>query len=358
MIRSVGVVGAGTMGRGIAQLCAQSGFSAVLFDSAPGAAAAGLRAASEGIAKGLARGKLSREKAEKASAALSAAGSLEALAPCDVLIEAVAEDLAVKRALFERLDGLAKPDALLVTNTSSLRVADVMARVGRPGRALGIHFFNPAPVMRLVELVRAPRTEEAAFERARAFVEALGKTAVEVKDSPGFIVNRVVRRFYLEGLRLAGQGAGSFAEIDAALKAAGLPMGPFELMDLIGLDVNLAISRAIFEALGRPERLRPHAIQQELVGLGAHGRKAGRGFYLYGEGGPDGENPEASALLPARRAVERSEIARRVLAAVASEAELALEEGAASREGIDTAVKLAMNFPFGPFEWRESASKA
>lgn len=351
---AVGVVGAGTMGRGIAQLCAQRGRAVLLYDAAPGAAASA-RAAIEASLAGLsAKGKLTASEAASALSRVAVAASLEDLSVAALVVEAVTENLAVKRALFRELDRALPSGSVLATNTSSLSVGAVAAGIGSPERALGMHFFNPPTLMKLVEVVRGPETGERAFRAAWTFAEELGKTPVGVKDTPGFIVNRVVRPFYLQALRLAGEGAGGIEEIDREIRELGaLPMGPFELMDLIGLDVNLSITRVIYEALGRPKRLEPHFIQERLVEAGRFGRKTGSGFYLYADGRPSGANPEASRMAPPGQArARRGGAWARVRDAVIEEAEIAANDGVAAEADIDTAVRLAMNFPKGPFQWR------
>ncbi len=358
MIQRVAVVGAGTMGAGIAQLCAQSGFGVKIHDPLPAALAALPGRLKNSLDAAVLKGKLGAHQADRAFHAVSPAAALEELAGADLVIEAAPENLALKQDLFERLSRLC-PDALLATNTSSLSVAAIMARAQGPERALGVPFFNPPVAMRLVELIRTDKTSPEAFRAAFDFaLMGLKRTPVDVKDVPGFIVNRVMRPYYVASQRLAGSGA-SIAAIDGACRAlGGVPMGPFELMDLIGLDTNLAITKSIHEALGRPERFSPPALQQALVDRGALGRKAGRGFYLYAGGKPAGENPEALALLPAGGAAGREDAWTRLRSALVAEAELVVSEGTASASDVDVAIKLAMNFPKGPFEWRKESTAA
>ncbi|NNN07373.1 MAG: 3-hydroxybutyryl-CoA dehydrogenase [Elusimicrobia bacterium] len=356
MIARVAVVGAGTMGAGIAQLCAQSGFSVKVHDPLPAALDAlpgRLRAALDAA---VLKGKLSTQQAERAFHAVSAAATIEELAGADIVIEAAPEDLALKQDLFERLSRVL-PDAVLATNTSSLSVRDVTARAAAPERALGLHFFNPPVATRLVELVRAPRTSPEVFSGVWEFALAgLRRTPVDVRDVPGFIVNRVMRPYYVSAQRLCGPSAPP-ERIDAACRErGGVPMGPFELMDLIGLDVNLAITKSIFEALGRPERFTPPALQQSLVARGAVGRKAGRGFYLYEGGRKTGVNPDAVGAAGGAASADAAWEALR--AALITEAESVVAEGTASASDVDVAVKLAMNFPKGPFEWRKESAAA
>jgi 3-hydroxybutyryl-CoA dehydrogenase len=356
VIARVGVVGAGTMGVGIAQLCAQSGFSVKIHDPVPAALAALPKRLRDALDVAVLKGRLSTQQADRAFHGVSPAAGLADLAGADLIVEAVPEDLALKQEMFERLSTLV-PDAVLATNTSSLSVKDVMARVSRPERALGMHFFNPPVAMRLVELVRAPFTDPEVFSGVWEFALAgLRRTPVDVKDVPGFIVNRVMRPYYVSAQRLVGPGA-PVEGIDAACRArGGVPMGPFELMDLIGLDTNLAITKSIYAALGRPERFAPPALQQALVDRGAIGRKAGRGFYLYADGKRSGGNPDAAAAAGGAASADAAWDALR--AALIAEAELVVAEGTASASDVDVAVKLAMNFPKGPFEWRKESTAA
>lgn len=358
-MKTLGVVGAGTMGRGIAQLALQSGLSVALNDADPSVLERARSAVEAGLAKGVDRGKLSAGDAQAAMGRLRFARELHGLAACDAVVEAVFEDLALKRELFGKLERLVPAPVPLATNTSSFLVAQVAEGVEARGRVVGLHFFNPPVAMRLVEVVRHPGTGEAAWAAAWDLALALGRTPVAVKDGPGFLVNRVVRSYYLVAQRLAAEGAGTISGIDEAMTDQGLPMGPFTLMDFIGLEVNLSITRSIFEGLGRPGRLEPHWLQEKLVGMGFKGVKSAAGFYLYLGGRKDRENPAAVSLLPRHpKPLAPDEVFRRVMAAVRSEAELMVGEGVASSKDIDTAVELAMNFPKGPFAWGRHAAKA
>ena len=354
MIQRVAVVGAGTMGAGIAQLCAQSGFGVKVHDPLPAALEALPAKLKKSLDAAVLKGKLGTQQADRAFHSVSPAATLEDLAGADLVIEAAPENLALKQDLFAKLSNIC-PDAVLATNTSSLSVANIMARASSPERTLGVHFFNPPVAMKLVEMIRTKDTAQEAFHAAFDFVlMGLKRTPVDVKDVPGFIVNRVMRPYYVTGQRLAG-GAATFAAIDKACREkGGVPMGPFELMDLIGLDTNLSITKSIYEALGRPERFTPPSLQQTLVDKGMTGRKSGKGFYLYSDGKPSGENPEALAL----RAGGGSDAWASLRAALIAEAELVVSEGTASGSDVDTAIKLAMNFPKGPLEWRKESTAA
>lgn len=363
MAATVGIVGAGTMGAGIAQVALEAGWAVRIHDPASGAT----DRARGRIADGLAR-RATRAVPDPAQrdgfvagyiARLSAAGSAaEAAAGAQLVVEAAIEELAAKQAIFAALDEAAERDAILATNTSALsvtRIAEV-ARIA-PERVVGLHFFNPAPVLPLVEVVPGARTAEWAIERAAAFVEGWGKTPIRCADSPGFIVNRVNRPFTLEALRLLHAGVGTVEAIDAAVVAAGFPMGPFALMDLIGIDVNLAAARSLFEAFGRPPRFRPSPIQEELVAAGALGRKTDHGFYIY-EGGRRVRPAARFAggtppLTPGTAPLDADAIAERVILAIVNEAYRALGDGVAIAPDIDRALVLGAGHPFGPFAWAE-----
>jgi 3-hydroxybutyryl-CoA dehydrogenase len=358
VIQRVAVVGAGTMGAGIAQLCAQSGFGVKVHDPLPAALEALPGRLKASLDAAVLKGRLGAHQAERAFHAVSAAPALSDLAGADLVIEAAPENLALKQDLFEKLSALC-PDAVLATNTSSLSVAAIMARAAGPERALGVHFFNPPVAMKLVELIRTEKTSPDAFRAVFDFaLMGLKRTPVDVKDVPGFIVNRVMRPYYVTAQRLVG-AALSYAAVDEACRTlGGVPMGPFELMDLIGLDTNLAITRSIYEALGRPERFAPPALQQALVDRGAVGRKSGKGFYAYEGGKTAGVNPEAAALLAAGGAPGREAAWDGLRGALIAEAERVVAEGTAAASDVDVAIKLAMNFPKGPFEWRKENTAA
>jgi 3-hydroxybutyryl-CoA dehydrogenase len=265
-VRRLGIVGAGTMGRGIARVGLEAGFGVTLVDAVPAAVDS---------ARAFLAGRLPADVQER----LRTGTELGALTGAEAVIEAVPEDLQLKRRVFRELRELC-PDALLATNTSSLSVAAI-----GPG-VVGLHFFNPAWRLPLVEVVRAVNTPDDVVAAAVALARDLGKTPVVVPDVPGFLVNRCARPFYLEAVRIAGDGLAAPEVVDRILKAAGFPMGPFELMDLIGLDVNLAASRSVYEGFFHAPRYRPHPLHEQMVLAGRLGRKTGRGWYAYGDPDP------------------------------------------------------------------------
>jgi 3-hydroxybutyryl-CoA dehydrogenase len=384
LIRVVGVVGAGTMGAGIAQLALEGGARVIIHDPDPSA----VERARDRIADGIARRTRRRSPADaglaertvaEAIGRLEASADLDQLArAADVVIEAALEDLALKRRIFAGLDTAARPGTILATNTSALSVAAIAAATVHPQRVVGLHFFNPAPVMALVEVVAPSAADPAVVRRATELVAGWGKTAVHSADSPGFIVNRINRPFTLEALALLEAGLGSVETIDAAVRAAGYPMGPFELMDLVGIDVNLAAARGIYQAFRYEPRFRPSPILERLVEAGRLGRKTREGFYWYGEDGRSLGQAGAFASDPALAADLAGEIralpaggvaadsiesdpvepdptvsdpvVERIVLAIVNEAYRALGDRVASAADIDLALRLGAGHPVGPFE--------
>jgi len=292
----VGVVGSGTMGAGIAQVAVLAGHPVVLYDSRTDAVPKAIQGIRQSLEKLVSKGKLSPEAAKSASARLCAASSLNELRGSGVVIEAIVEDLEVKRQLFAELESVVDAKCILTTNTSSLSVTSIASVLKAPQRLVGMHFFNPVPLMELVEVISGVGTDSESLTTIHATAAAWGKTPVYAKSTPGFIVNRVARPYYGEALLLLAEQAASPATIDAVMReAGGFRMGPFELMDLVGLDIGFAVSQSIFGAYFGDPRYRPSLIQQEMVRAGFLGRKTKRGFYEYGENAaaplPDTEPP-------------------------------------------------------------------
>ncbi|TAN21858.1 MAG: 3-hydroxyacyl-CoA dehydrogenase [Acidobacteria bacterium] len=280
----VSIVGAGAMGSGIAQVAAAAGESVLLFDTRTGAAEAALGSIRKRFEQLASKGRMTAADAAAASQRLAAATALSDFANAGLVIEAVIEDLAVKRQLFQSLDAIVAADCLLATNTSSLSLAAIATALRAPERLVGMHFFNPAPLMALVEVVGSVVTAPAALDAIERLAVGWGKSPVRVRATPGFIVNRVARPYYAEGLRLLAEQATDPATLDALLRdAGGFRMGPCELTDLIGQDVNFAVTCSVFHAYFGDPRFQPSLVQQELVEAGWLGRKSGRGFFRYGE---------------------------------------------------------------------------
>ncbi|ARS36821.1 3-hydroxyacyl-CoA dehydrogenase family protein [Pontibacter actiniarum] len=279
-IKTIGVVGAGTMGQGIAQICAQAGYKTILFDINAQVLEKAQQTTTKNLDKGIARGKLTQAEKEAAISNLTYTGDTLQLS-CDVIVEAVVERLEVKQSIFQELASINTPDTILASNTSSIPITQIAASVPNPERVVGMHFFNPAHIMKLVEVISGAATAPATAQVIKDLAEKLGKTAVMAKDSPGFIVNRVARHFYVEGLKLLEEGVADVETIDKLMQASGFKMGPFELMDLIGVDTNYSVTTSMFEAFHYDPKFRPSRIQQQKVDAGHHGRKAGKGFYTY-----------------------------------------------------------------------------
>lgn len=334
------VVGAGTMGAGIAALACAKGIATVLCDVDESAVRAGVERVEADLARGVQRGRLSDDEARAARARLTASADLSALADADLVLEAIVERLEPKRELLARVAAIA-PGAVLASNTSSLPIAALSGEAGGAPRErlLGLHFFNPPRATKLVELIATPSTAPAAVARARGLAEALGKLVVEVADGPGFLVNRCARPYYLEALKIVEREEATPAEVDAACEQAGFPTGPFRLMDLIGIDVSLAVTRSMFEQSGGEPRWRPSPLQEQLVAAGRLGRKSGRGFYADGESAPAEPAPEAL---------------ERIVAQLVNEAWFAIDAGVANAHDIDLAMTAALGYPRGPIAWGET----
>lgn len=280
----IGVLGAGTMGAGIAQVTAQAGLETLVYDVSQEFIDKGLGRIRGFLQRSRERGKLTTEREQQILARLSSSLKLEDFEGCSLIIEAVPEKLELKREVFKKLDAICGPETLLATNTSSFSVTAIAGAAQRPERVLGMHFFNPPPLMALVEVIQGDRTSSSTMDRATSIVREMGKTPVRAKDTPGFIVNRIARPFYNEALRILGDGEVTVEIVDRIMKGAGgFPMGPFELMDLIGNDINFAATESLYQSFFHDPRFRPSPIQHRMVQAGNLGRKTGRGFYTYGE---------------------------------------------------------------------------
>ena len=354
------------MGRGIAQVAAAAGHDVVLADARPGAAPDALDAMGAALSALVVKGKMDAPTRDAllgriiTTDAPSAMRSIEARAPlvdvsafaeCGLVIEAIVEDLGAKQQLLARLARAVPAGAILATNTSSLSVTAIATACPQPDRVIGLHFFNPPPVLPLVEVVPWAGTSSAVHLDCVALMTAWGKTAVTCTDTPGFIVNRLARPFYGEALRIADEGSADYATIDWAMRTiGGFRMGPFELMDFIGNDVNFAVTRAVYEGMFHDARYRPSLTQQRLVAAGLLGRKTARGYYDYRDGAARPE-PRQDAALGAR-------IVERIGAMLINEAVDALRLGVASAADIDTAMTSGVAYPTGLLQWCDTLGAA
>ncbi len=360
-VERVGVVGAGTMGAGIAQIAALGGYETRLHDPIPAALETGIERMRMALIKGAAKGLWSEPEAEEASARAGAAMSFEELGECDMVVEAAPENLELKRGLFAALAETCGSDAVLATNTSSLSVAAIGDGIAGPERIVGMHFFNPPALMKLVEVVATASSGSVALDAATEVGRRMGRTPIQARDSPGFIANRLARPFSLESLRMLAEGIADAETIDRVVRlGGGFRMGPFELIDLIGLDVNLSVARSFYHQGGEPERWRPSPVQERMVSEGHLGRKSGKGFYEYGGGPHRAADPDLGIEAPTLDHAELEKIdpaaptiLPRLLTQIANEAAFALEDEIGSPSDMDTAMRLGFNWPRGPLELTE-----
>ncbi len=331
----IGVVGLGTMGLGIAQVYAQAGFKVVATDATPTARENALPHLNATLSERVTAGKLAADARDATLARIKIVEGMNGMRGAGLIVEAIIETLEAKRDLFSKLEEVVAPDAILATNTSSLSVNAIASGMKHPTRILGLHFFNPAPVMRLVEMVAHKATDALVLATARSLTETAGKTVIACADRPGFIVNRCARPFYGEALALLEEGRHA-AEIDAAMVAAGYRLGPFSLIDLVGAEINLAATRGIAAAMNQHPRYHVFDALVAQVAKGDLGRKTGRGFVF----------PETLDAAPS----DAANIALRIEAALVNEAATLLAEGSVDATGIETAMKIGLSFPRGPFE--------
>ena len=279
-VNKIVVIGAGTMGQGIAQVCAMWGCHTTLYDIKEPMLEKAKAGIERNLDKGIEKGKVSQEKKEETLKKLSFTADFSELVG-DIIIEAIVENLAVKQELFSKLEAQNTDKAIFATNTSSIPITRIGAGLAHPERLVGLHFFNPAHIMKLVEIISGAATSPEVAQQMYDFAKALGKQPVMAEDAPGFIVNRVARHFYVEGLKVLEEGVADVATIDRLVESSGFRMGPFRLMDLIGVDTNFSVTTSMFNAFHQDAKFRPSRIQEQKVDAGHHGRKTGKGFYDY-----------------------------------------------------------------------------
>lgn len=339
------------MGSGIAQVAASAGHDVIVYDSDPvaaGTAGATLRKTLEKLVE---KNKMDRARAEEILSRITFAGHSARFSECGLVIEAIVENLAVKKDVFSELENIVSPDCILASNTSSLSIASIAAACKKPERVLGIHFFNPAPLMPLVEIIPAVQTDPACVAFSKELVDTWGKSTVICKDTPGFIVNRVARSFYGEAIRIMEEGIADMATIDWAMKTlGGFRMGPFELMDFIGHDVNYKVTETVWEQFFYDPRFKPSLSQKRLYEAKRFGRKSGIGFYDYREGAVMPAATEDPAL--------GQLIFKRIIAMLINEAADSLYLGMASRDDLDMAMMKGVNYPKGLLAWADEIGAA
>lgn len=342
----IGVIGAGTMGSGIAQVAAQNGHKVWLYDTNSEALDKSQAALMKIMARLVEKGKITQEQADQTVSNVATCTEFDSFRHCGFVIEAIVENLEIKKQVFQALEAQVDDKCILATNTSSLSVASIAAACKNSGRVIGVHFFNPAPLMPLVEIVPAVQTESGILDQSKALIDSWKKVTVITKDTPGFIVNRVARPFYGEAIRMYEEGVAEMSTIDHALKEiGGFRMGPFELMDYIGNDVNYAVTESVWTAFYYDPRYRPSFTQKRMMEAGFLGRKSGRGYYNYAEGSSIPEPDTNPAVLEA--------INWRVLIMLINEAADALHLGVASRDDIDLAMTKGVNYPKGLLKWAD-----
>ena len=345
-MKKVGIIGSGAMGSGIAQVFAQAGHSVVLYDTNHAALERSKANLAKTFEKLVAKEKYTEEQSAQIQGAISYNDNLDAFAEIDLMIEAIVENLEVKQTVFKQVEAIVSETCILASNTSSLSIASIASACEKPERVIGIHFFNPAPLMALVEIIPAVQTREGLAEEIKELIQSVGKLPVITKDTPGFIVNRVARPFYSESIRLLEEGVADAETIDFAMTSlGGFRMGPFELMDFIGHDVNYRVTESVFEAFFYDPRFKPSFSQKRLFEAGFYGRKSGRGFYNYAEG--------VEKKAPSQDQVLLEKIYKRVLVMLINEASDALFLNIANKEDLDTAMTKGVNYPKGLLKWAD-----
>ena len=346
-VNLIGIVGAGAMGSGIAQIASQAGQDVVLFDLSQEALTSSSSKLQKVMNRLIEKGKVTSDEAIAIQERIVRTTMVASLKDCDLIIEAVVEDLEVKKRVFKSIEEIASKEAIIASNTSSLSITSLASFCAHPERVVGLHFFNPAPLMPLVEIIPALQTNRDLPKQLTDLMRKWGKSPVIAKDTPGFIVNRVARPFYGEALRILDEGIADVSTIDSAMRQSGFRMGPFQLMDLIGHDVNYSVTESVFKSFYYDPRYMPSITQLKLVEAGWLGRKSGRGFYNYNE-----EN-EATVVPGQLDPNIQIEISERIISMLINEAADAVYLGVASAEDVDTAMLKGVNYPKGLLVWAE-----
>ncbi|MEM6686538.1 MAG: 3-hydroxyacyl-CoA dehydrogenase NAD-binding domain-containing protein [Bacteroidota bacterium] len=352
----VGIIGSGTMGSGIAQVAATAGCRVKLYDTKQVALDKSKAALEKILNRLIQKGRIDEAEKNRIQGSISYVDSLKDLGDSDLTIEAIIENLDIKQKVFAELETYLSDTAIIASNTSSLSIASIASALQKPERCIGIHFFNPAPLMKLVEVIPAIQTSKEVLETTTKTISDWKKVVAVAKDTPGFIVNRVARPFYGESLRIYEEGLADFATIDNALKTLGkFRMGPFELMDFIGNDVNYTVTETVFTAFYYDSRYKPSFTQKRLSEAGYLGRKTGKGYYDYDENGKRIENTNvtSSAVETSHNAELSQQILNRVLVMLINEAADALFLNIASAEDIDNAMTKGVNYPKGLLAWAD-----
>ncbi len=349
---NVGIIGSGTMGSGIAQVAATSGCKVKLYDTNQAALDKAQSSLEKILTRLIEKGRIDTDEKNRIQANISYVDRLEELADSNLTIEAIIENLEIKKKVFSELESYVSDDCIIASNTSSLSIASIAASLQKPKRCVGIHFFNPAPLMKLVEVIPAIQTSSEVLEKSIETIASWKKTVAVAKDTPGFIVNRVARPFYGEALRIYEEGLANFATIDNSLKTlGGFRMGPFELMDFIGNDVNYTVTETVFKEFYFDPRYKPSFTQKRFTEAGYLGRKSGKGYYDYDQNGKKVESASVTSSVVEKSLGEA--IFNRVLVMLINEAADALFLNIASAEDIDKAMTKGVNYPKGLLVWAD-----
>ena len=342
----VGVIGSGAMGSGIAQVASTADCTVTLYDTSEAAIEKSKASLSKIMNRLVEKGRITTEKSIQIQKNISYVHTLQDFAGCDLIIEAIIEDASIKKKVFTELEGYVSPECIIASNTSSLSITSLAAALDKPSRFLGIHFFNPAPLMKLVEIIPAIQSDKKIVSQVKDIIDSWGKQTVLAKDTPGFIVNKVARPFYSEALRIYEEGLADFATIDWAMtEIGGFRMGPFTLMDFIGNDVNYVVTETVFQSFYFDPRYKPAFTQKRLSEAGYHGRKTGRGYYNYTDGAIQPEADKDAKL--------GQYIVNRIVSMLINEAADTLHYNIADKEDIDTAMTKGVNYPKGLLRWAD-----